>query len=86
MTKKQIKTKSKPWITDTNEIVKVIKILNISKSNGPNSIPSKLLVTAANEISPVLTKIISISFKTGTYPDLLKIVKVPIYKIQRLTT
>lgn len=66
---------------DTEEIVKVIKTLNISKSNGPNSIPSKLLVNVVNKISPALTKIINISFQTGTYPDLLKTVKViPVYK------
>ena len=31
---------------DKNEIIKVIKTLNITKSNSPNSIPSNLLVTA----------------------------------------
>jgi len=64
-----------------NEIAKTIKSLNINKSNGPNSIPSKLFINVADVISPVLTKIINISFSTGTYPNLLKTVKViPIYK------
>jgi len=42
---------------DTNEITKTIRILNVNKSNGPNSIPSKLFISMADLISPVLTKI-----------------------------
>ena len=52
-----------------------------NKSTGPSSIPLKLLSIIPDLIILPLSYIINISFLTGVYPNLLKIVKViPIHK------
>ena len=62
------------------EILDIIKQLE-SKSTGPNSIPVNLLKLIPDLILIPLSKIISNSFSSGTFPDALKISKViPIYK------
>ena len=70
-------------ITATNkeEICKVISSLNISKSCGPNSIPTKILHLVQDQIPTHLATICNFSFSTGTFPTILKTVKViPIHK------
>ena len=62
------------------EIVEIIKSLE-NKSTGPSSIPLKMLSVIPDLITLPLAYIINMSFLTGEYPDMLKIVKViPIHK------
>ena len=62
------------------EILDIVNALD-NKSCGPSSIPLKLLSQIPDLIIVPLANIINISFSTGEYPDLLKIVKViPIHK------
>ena len=70
-------------ITATNkeEICKVISSLNINKSCGPNSIPTKILYLVQDQISKHLATICNLSFSTGIFPTILKTAKViPIHK------
>ena len=70
-------------ITSANkkEIYKVISSLNSNKSCGPNSIPTNVLHFLQDQISNHLATICNLSFSTGVFPAILKIVKViPIYK------
>ena len=54
------------------------------KSNvatGYDNIPSKIIKLTKETLSPYLTEIINISYKTGIFPDLLKkAVVTPIFK------
>ena len=62
------------------EILDIINSLE-NKSTGPSSIPLKLLSLIPDLIILPLAYIINMSFITGEYPNLLKIVKViPIHK------
>ena len=62
------------------EILDIINYLE-NKSTGPSSIPLKLLSPIPDLIILPLAYIINMSFITGEYPNLLKIVKViPIHK------
>ena len=62
------------------EILDIINSLE-NKSTGPSSIPLKMLSIIPDVIILPLAYIINISFLTGVYPNLLKIVKViPIHK------
>ena len=67
--------------TSKAEIDAIISSLNSNKSTGPNSIPLKILKLTQNEISQHLVHIVNLTFKTGVFPDSLKIAKViPIHK------
>ena len=62
------------------EIIDIIKSLE-NKSTGPYSIPLKMLPVILDLIIIPLDNIINMSFRTGEYPELLKVVKVvPIHK------
>ena len=62
------------------EIIDIIKSLE-NKSTGPYSIPLKMLTVILDLIIIPLANIINMSFRTGEYPELLKVVKVvPIHK------
>ena len=64
-----------------NEVKSIISILNVSKSSGPNSIPTHILHLLKEEICKPLNKIFNLSFSTGQYPNILKISKIiPIFK------
>ena len=70
-------------ITTTNkeEICKVISSLNINKSCGPNSIPTKILHFVQDQISKHLATICNLSFPAEIFPTILKTAKViPIHK------
>ena len=70
-------------ITTTNkeEICKIISSLNINKSCGPNSIPTKILHLVQDQIYKHLATICSLSFCTGICPTIMKTAKViPIHK------
>ena len=68
------------------EINTIISSLNSNKSTGSNSIPLKVLKLTQNERSQHLVDIFNLPFKTGFFPDYLKIAKmIPIHKkIQNL--
>ena len=66
--------------TVIEEIIDIIKSLE-NKSTGPYSIPLKMLAVIPDFIIIPLANIINMSFRTGEYPELLKVVKVvPIHK------
>ena len=51
------------------------------KSYGLYSSPTKLLKLSSSIIAPVLSELLNISIKSGSYPSKLKIVKItPIFK------
>ena len=63
------------------EILDIINSLE-NKSSGPYSIPLKMISVIPDLIILPLAYVINLSFLTGDYPDLLKIVKViPIHKV-----
>ena len=59
--------------TDPTEIESIIKLSDPSKGVGPNSIPPKIINEIAHIISSPIAKICNKSFKTGTFPDKLKL-------------
>ena len=64
-------------ITPTDEeINKIISSLNINKSCGPNSTPTKILHLAQDQISKYLATICNLSFSTGIILTILKTYKV----------
>ena len=55
--------------------------LDYNKAVGLNSIPTKILKLAKEQIAEQLWFIYNLSFTTGIFPDCLKIAKVtPVYK------
>ena len=63
------------------EIDKIIDILDINKSTGPNSIPVYTLKILKSFFSNWLSKIINLTFEVSIFPDILKIANiVPIHK------
>ena len=59
----------------------VISSLNINKSCGPNSIPTKILHFVQDQISKHLATICNLSFPAEIFPTILKTAKViPIHK------
>lgn len=61
-----------------DEIIEIIKSFNVKM---PSSIPTKLLQSTVDLIITPLCKIINVSFKTGKFPNAIKIAKViPIHK------
>ena len=67
--------------TSKAEIDAIISLLNNNKSTGPNSIPLEILKLTQNEVSQYVAHIFNLSFKTGVFPDSLKIAEViPFHK------
>ena len=67
--------------TNKEEICKVISSLNISKSCGSSSIPTKILHLLQDHISKYVATICNLSFSTGIFPTILKTAKlIPILK------
>ena len=63
------------------EVEQIINDFDTSKSVGPNSLPPKILKLIGPLISKPIADICNKSFKTGKYPDLLKISKInPLHK------
>ena len=58
------------------EIKTILSSLDISKTTGPCSIPSKVLNMLKNDISEQLADLFNLSFTTGSFLTLLKTVKV----------
>ena len=69
--------------TDKSNIFFIISLLDSHKSSGPNSIPVKILKLLKNDISQKLSDVFNVSFMTGQFPSVLKIVKaISIHKKQ----
>lgn len=67
--------------TDTNEIKLTIKNLKLNTAAGYDNLNSKLFKICDNELAKPLQIIINTAFKSGVYPDMLKIARVvPIFK------
>ena len=62
--------------TNKEEIKFILSSLDINKSTGPYSIPSKVLNMLKNDISEQLADLLNLSFTAGTFPTLLKTAKV----------
>ena len=62
-------------LVSEEEVLEIINTLD-NKSMGPNSIPLKLLKLIPDLIITPLCRLINMSFTSGKFPDLLKIVKV----------
>ena len=59
-------------LTSPEEVEGIIKTLNLRKSIGPNSTPTKLLKKYFKTISITISKLINQSFVTGIFPETLK--------------
>ena len=66
--------------TDKTEIENVISSLDSNKSVRPNSIPTKILKLLKNDISSQLSEILDISFSSGVFPSILKLLRLSPYK------
>lgn len=67
--------------TTPSEINSIIKHLNKKAANGYDDVSIKFFQTFSNELAGKLSQLINNSFKTGYYPEILKIGKItPIYK------
>ena len=63
--------------TDSTEVTNIIFSLNQNKSDGPNSIPIKILKLLADQLAILFNQ----SFSSGIFPSILKASKIiPIYK------
>ena len=59
----------------------IVLQLDESKSSGPSIIPINILRISAPIMVPLLVNIFNLTFKTGIFPDLMKLAKViPIFK------
>ena len=66
---------------DSTEVSNVISSLNQDKSDGPSSIPIKILKLLNKDISDQLAILFNQSFSSGIFPSILKTSKIiPIYK------
>ena len=67
--------------TTPYEVLDVINTFKKNKSLGPNSIPNNILSFISNDISPLISKLINLSFETGEFPTTRKLAKViPVHK------
>ena len=67
--------------TDSTEVSNIIFSLNQNKSDGPNSIPIKILKLLNKDISDQLAILFDQSFSSGIFPSIMKTSKIfPIYK------
>lgn len=67
--------------TDDYEIKNVIKSLNNTSSTGYDEISTKVIKACLNELSPILSQLVNLSFAKGTFPASLKFSLVkPLYK------
>ena len=66
---------------NSGDVIKTINTLKSTNSKGLDNISNKLLKHIKEEISEPISNLINQSFKTGIFPDGLKIAKIiPIYK------
>ena len=68
-------------LTGSTEVSNIIFSLNQNKSDGPNSIPIKILKLLNKDISDQLAILFNQSFSSGIFPSILKTSKIiPTYK------
>lgn len=58
------------------EVLKTLRGLDVNKASGPDGISAVVLKTCAPELSPVLTRLFSLSLKTGVVPKSWKLANV----------
>ena len=63
--------------TSKEEISNIISSLNSNKASDPNGIPYIILFLLKNEISVQLANLFNLSFATGVFPSILKILLGP---------
>ena len=67
--------------TDYLEFSDIIATLSINKLQGPNGIPTRILLMLKHDIAPILADLFNISFSSGVFPSILRIAKViPVHK------
>ena len=63
------------------ELIAIVNALDVTKATGLDGITARILKSAATNVCPTLLNIINISFRTGVFPDSLKLAKIlPIHK------
>ena len=69
------------YLTDTNEIADIVTNLNNKVSCGVDDIPLNIMKQSIHSICSPLSAIVNCSFRTGLFPNQLKIAKIcPIFK------
>ena len=69
------------FLTNPSEVIDQINQLKNKSSSGSDGIPVNIIKKCINIIAYPLTALINCSFRTGRFPDQLKIAKVcPIFK------
>lgn len=69
-----------------NEVLEIIKELNVKKSNGSDNFPTSVVKNNAVKFSNILAHLFNQMLEEGTYPECLKIAKVtPIFKCGETT-
>ena len=64
-----------------NEVLTVLRKLNIHKAMGPDGLPNHLLKLIADQITPSLTILFNLCLDNGTFPDQWKKANItPVYK------
>ncbi|CAH2097689.1 unnamed protein product [Euphydryas editha] len=58
------------------EVLKTLRNLDVNKASGPDGIPAIVLKNCAAELSPVLTRLYRLSFRSGTVPKAWKLTNV----------
>lgn len=67
--------------TDCQEIVKIIQLLNSTKSTGYDDIQTHILKRSKLQIAPVLSYLINMSLESGCFPEPLKVTLIkPLHK------
>ena len=67
--------------TVVEEVLKIIKKIDVNKACGPDKITGYLIKITKDVISPILTDLLNICFRTGVFPNCLKTAEIiPLYK------
>ena len=68
-------------ITTIDDVLKILKTLNVKKATGPDQIPPKFLKHACLQVAPIISGLINKSIECRCFPKVLKTASVaPIYK------
>ena len=69
------------WPTNIEEVVDLIKLLELHRAAVPNTITTRILKNFKQQLSIPLSQLINLSFNKGAFPNSRKLVKViPIHK------
>ena len=64
------------YLSDTAEIIQIISSFEEKRSSGFDNIPVNIMRMSMNSISKPISEILNSSFRTGIFPDNLKIAKI----------